>query len=280
VLPAILSRGTHLSLAALGARLEHHEVNGWRLPAHRLGPRGAEPWVLLHGMGATAATWLPLLPRLRRDCELLLPELSELGGARGPAPVLLPRNGAAAIVELLSRLFPDRPVTLAGTSLGGWIAVQAALAAPERIGRLVLVNPGGFRDQDWQAVARAVEVESSADAQRFLSALFARPPLLFSLAAPLLKRLHHSPAVAHLLGALSAEDAFGAAELARLPMPTALIWGEEDGIFRVEAGEAMARAMPHARLYRIAAAGHAVHWERRREVAAAVADFRARHPAA
>ena len=31
-----------------------------------------------------------------------------------------------------------------GMSFGGWIALQYAVAAPERIQRLVLLSPGGF----------------------------------------------------------------------------------------------------------------------------------------
>lgn len=272
--------GTRLLLAGFGASRQRLAAGDWRLPCHRLGRRGGERWLLLHGLGATAATWLPLLTELRREADLALPELSMLGGARGPTPALGPRDGARAALAALDALGWQDDVTLAGTSLGGWIAVRAALGAPHRFRRLVLLNPGGFRHQNWQEVERAVAIESGADARRFLAALFARPPRALAALAPLLARVHRSPAVAHLLATLREDDAFDERDLAALALPTALVWGEHDGIFRLAVGERMAAAFPNATLYRIARAAHAAHWERPRAVAAAIADFRARHPAA
>jgi len=83
-----------------------------------LGPRGGEPWVLLHGLGSIAATWAPVMRGLRRGCRMIVPELSALGGTRCPGDGL----GIGAAVEILRTLIDrelgGRPVTLAGLSLG------------------------------------------------------------------------------------------------------------------------------------------------------------------
>src|SRR5260370_17512593 len=44
----------------------------------------AEPWLLLHGLGSVAATWGLVLHSLRRDCVLIVPELSALAGTVRP----------------------------------------------------------------------------------------------------------------------------------------------------------------------------------------------------
>lgn len=269
---------TRAAFGALGSRDRRLTIGNYSLRVHDLGPRDAEPWVLLHGLAATAASWLPLVPRLRRTARLLLPELSDVGGTVGPRPALAVADGAEIVHELIVRLFPGRAVTLGGTSLGGWTAIRLALAHPECVARLVLLAPGGYRDQDWERAARAVRVEGPNDVPHTLRALFARPPWPLTRFPGPIAALYGTPAVRHLLGALREEDAFGAEDLARLAMPTALLWGEDDGIFDVTVGEAMARALPAGRLYRFSGAAHLPHWEASADVAAALADFRALHP--
>lgn len=274
------ARVTRTLFAALGGRTERVALAGFDLAVHRLGRPGGEPWVLLHGLGATGATFLPLLPALRRVADVVVPELAETGGSRGPVPSLAVADAVPIVAELVARSFPGRAITVAGSSLGGWVAIRLALAEPALAARLFLVSPGGYRDQDWEGVARAVTVESRADARRVLGALFARPPWALRLLPGAIASLYRGAPVRHLLGgALGPEDAFGDEELARVAAPTALLWGAEDGIFPLSTGEAMARALPRATFYPVSGAAHLPHWERRRETLAALADFRRRHPA-
>ncbi len=233
-----------------------------------------EPWVLLHGLGATAATYLPLLPQLQPDCDLLLPELSTLGGTRGPQPALAIPEATRVLAELIERRFPGRRVTVCGISLGGWIAVRLALARPDLVERLLLVVPGGYREQDWERIGQMVRVETYRDSAAIWQALFARPPLMLRLGRPLLFLAYRSSAVRAALATLREEDAFGDGELANLKMPVGLIWGAEDRLFLRSAGEQMARAIPHARFQAIDRAGHGVQWERPRAFFDAVQAFR------
>ena len=61
-----------------------------------LGPRGGEPWILLHGLGSVGSSWIPVMAALRRECRLLVPELSALGGTQAPGGGFGIREGAAA----------------------------------------------------------------------------------------------------------------------------------------------------------------------------------------
>ncbi len=266
---------TSAALAARGLKAEKQPTaGGWDVKCWRGGNPGGEPWVLLHGLGATAATYLPLLPQLQPDCDLLLPELSTLGGTRGPEAALTIPQATRALAELIERRFPGRAVTLGGISLGGWIAVRLALARPDLVSRLLLVVPGGYRDQDWERIGRMVRVETYRDSAAIWQALFSRPPFLLRLGRPFLYLAYRSTAVKAALATLREEDAYGDAELARLKVPTGLIWGAEDRLFEAAAGERMAHALPHAHFESIARAGHGVQWERPRKFFHAVRAFR------
>ncbi len=266
---------TAAALAARGLKAEAVPTReGWSIKCWRGGTPGGEPWLLLHGLGATAATYLPLLPQLQPDCELLLPELSSLGGSRGPEPALAIPAATRALAEIVEQRFAGRPMTVCGISLGGWIAVRLALARPDLVSRLLLVVPGGYREQDWERIGRMVRVETYRDSAAIWQALFARPPLLLRLGRPLLYLAYRSEAVGAALATLREEDAFGDAELATLKMPVGLIWGAEDRLFLSAAGERMAQAIPNGHFEAIADAGHGVQWERPRKFFDAVRAFR------
>lgn len=279
----MLTRAFELATAtALTARglkaVTVRTADGWNVKCWRGGNPAGEPWLLLHGLGATAATYLPLLPQLQTDCHLLLPELSALGGTLGPEPAFGIPQATRALAELIEQQFSDRQVTICGISLGGWIAVRLALARPDLVARLLLVVPGGYREQDWERIGRMVRVETYRDSATIWRALFAHPPLLLRLGRPLLYLAYRSEAVRAALGTLREEDAFGDAELARLKMPVGLVWGAEDRLFLREAGERMARALPNGRFVAIAEAGHGVQWERPRKFLEAVQAFRRERP--
>jgi 2-hydroxy-6-oxonona-2,4-dienedioate hydrolase len=254
----------------LGARRRRLQVGPVSLVYYRIGRADAEPWVLLHGLGSVAASWGPVLRRLRGDCRMIVPELSVLGGSAIAEGGLGVRPGAEAVARLIEAEFGGRPVTLVGISLGGWLATRLALDRPELVARLVLVDAGGYRDQDWDAIERLVRVHDRAGIERLYPALFVRVPWIMRLSRAAFLKAYTSRAVTGVLDGLTEADTFNAEDLGRLRMPTALIWGEKDGLFRLETARAMAAALPNATLQVLEGVGHAVHLERPARLAAAL----------
>lgn len=246
------------------------------LVLYDLGPRDGEPWLLVHGLGSLAVSWDPVLRALRRDCRMLVPELSALGGTRAPGGGLTIPQAAEAMARLLEAELPGRPATVAGLSLGGWIAVRLALAHPHLVGRLLLVDPGGYRDQDWSEVQRLVTVEDLAGVDRLYRAMFRQAPWIMRRSRRAFLEAYTSPGVKRILEQTRVEDAFGDADLLRLTVPTGLVWGEHDGLFTLETGRAMAAAIPGATLDVLRGCGHAVQLECPRQLVEAIQRFRER----
>jgi abhydrolase domain-containing protein 6 len=267
-----------LYLRLLGARRHVLEAGPVSLVYYSLGPADGEPWLLLHGLGSIAASWSPVMLRMRRQCRLLVPELSALGGTRSPGGGL----GVPAAVEVLTALIDreagGRPVTVLGLSLGGWMGVRLALAHPERIARLALVDIAGYRHQDWDRIQSLVRVRDLADVDRLYGALFVEVPWLMDVSRPAFLKAYTSPAVRGVLAGLTEADTFDGADLATLRMPAVVIWAEQDGLFTLETGRAIAAALPRASLEVVPHCGHAIHLERPGALNAAIQRFRAGTP--
>lgn len=252
---------TRYVLTLSGARRKHLRVGPVRLVYYVLGPEDGEPWVLLHGLGSVAATWGRTLFRLRRDCRLIVPELSSFGGSQIPGHALDIQQGVKVVSRLVEKEFGGRPVTLAGLSLGGWLAVRLALARPELVARLVLVNTGGYRQQDWEAIETLVRVNDMAGVERLYTAFFVQIPWVMEHSRGGFLQAYTSPVVQGVLDRLTPEDTFDDEDLRQLRMPAALIWGDRDGLFRIEGARAMAEALPNATLEILEGCGHAIHLE-------------------
>jgi pimeloyl-ACP methyl ester carboxylesterase len=266
------------SLRMLRARRERLEDGPISLVYYSVGPAEGEPWILLHGLGAVAATWLPVMRALcssrNSGCRVLVPELSALGGTRSPRAGLGVLRGAWIVARLIEKELGGRPATVVGISLGGWTAVRLALRRPDLVSRLVLIDAGGYREQDWDAVQKLVRVSDLAGIDRLYKALFVRVPWFLRLSRQGFLSTYTSPSVTETLDDMEEHDTFQNEDLARLRMPTALIWGEKDGLFPVEVARSMAAALPQVHLEVLPGCGHAVHIECPGRLVAAIERFR------
>ena len=94
--------------------------------------------VLVHGLGSGPDHWLPVARRLAQNHRVVLVELPGHGVGAMPEPFSL--ETATEALDATLRLQSREPVVLVGHSVGGLVAVSEALAHPERVSRLVLVE--------------------------------------------------------------------------------------------------------------------------------------------
>ena len=107
------------------------------------GPKDAPPVVLLHGYFATLTMWSPNIADFSKDYRVYAIGVMGQPGKSIPNPDEPIRDAADFVAWLsatLDGLNLDR-VFLVGMSYGGWLALNLALTAPERIRKLVLLSP-------------------------------------------------------------------------------------------------------------------------------------------
>lgn len=218
--------------------------------------------VLLHGFGGTHRAWdgvVALLSRERyRSLAIDLPGHGEAADA--PRPITF----GGCVEHVLARA-PERFV-LCGYSMGGRVALHVALAAPERVQRLVLVaSSAGIEDERERAARRdsdellARQLEEGPY-ERFIECwrcqpLFADEPPEVAERARADQRRNSPPALAAALrGIGTGEMAPLWDRLGELSMDVAVVAGERDRKFRA-LGRRMVELLPRGELV-VVSGGH------------------------
>ena len=240
----------------------------------------SENVVLLHGFGGTHRAWDGVIERLSperyRPLALDLPGHGEHADARGVDGEAITFAGC---VEHVLAHAPER-FTLCGYSLGGRVALHVALAAPERVSRLVLVSTtAGIEDASERAERSASDQRLASELEhapfgdfierwRTQPLLADEPPEVGALAREDQRRNRPDALAAVLRGVGTGEMEPLWDRLAELTMPVAVLVGERDAKFRA-LGRRMVALLPHAELV-IVPGGHGLPLENPAAVARAL----------
>jgi pimeloyl-ACP methyl ester carboxylesterase len=192
------------------------------------------------------------------------------GDAPGP-----PLGTVAAHAErLLGQLGPSGgPPVLVGHSLGGAIAIEAALAAPDRIAGLVLVATGARLPVPDDAMER-VRSDFGAECDRLASMCFA--PGAQEAIARRRKTLARIGPEALEAGYAASAGFDRRDRLGEVRAPALVIAGADDRLTPPWLGEELARGLPGAHMVVVEGAGHMVTLERDLTVNLLIAGYLAR----
>lgn len=236
---------------------------------------------LLHGWGMNARVFDELAVLLAAAFEVRALDLPGHGGREDAAA-----NTLRGWADELARQLPDNAILL-GWSLGGQVAMRAALDHPHKIARLVLLasTPKFVAGQDWrcgmapadlQGFGAALLAEPETTMLRFLSLQTHGMPGQKTLLQRLRQTLLAAPAASSeaLAGGLAVlRDTDLRAELPQLAQPTLVLHGALDTLTPPAAGAWLAAALPRARHIAFCRAAHAPHLSHAEEVAAAIGRF-------
>ena len=270
-------------------------VMGVRTAWLEAGPPDAPPVVLLHGLGATNASMLPLLVELARDHRVLAPDSPGFGASDAPASSYS-SAWYAAWLEAFQIRTASRPAVLIGNSMGGRVALEAGLAHPGSVRALVLLAPSpAFRRLRQYVpfvrlltpqVARlpqpALPHRLVVEGLRGMMSVPDRlPPSWYDAAADEAVRVLRSPAhrVAYLSVArqIYLEEAHGRHGFwDRLPglLPPALfVWGDRDRLVPASFAQHVSDALPTAASIVLEDCGHVPHYEHPSDTSSLVRGF-------
>ncbi len=234
--------------------------------------------LFLHGAGGHMVDD-PLLAALARKYRVVAPLLPGYGGSSGEDGLRDMLDVTLHSLDVLQALELKKPIVV-GHSMGGMIAAEMAAIAHTEIARLCLLAPAGL----WRDEQPVVDI--------FAKLPFELPALLFhdaELGAKLLTagggdmndteflkeflvtRARRLGMAGKLLFPIP--DRGLAARLYRITAKTLIVWGREDALIPPVYGDFFKKAIPGAKLVKVAGAGHAVGHEKPAAVLKAIRDF-------
>jgi pimeloyl-ACP methyl ester carboxylesterase len=264
------------------------------------GPVDAPPVVLVHGLGATNASMLPLIAALSHDFHVLAPDLPGHGGTQARGDQHRAEFLGNWLLAFLGQTCAE-PAVLVGNSLGGRTALEAALTSPDDVRGLVLLCPAvAFRRlRQFVPLVRLVRNEIAAlpvriprsVAMRGLRSLFAEPSRLADswYDAALDEFIRVFGIRANRLAIFSAlrhvylDEPFGESgfwdRLPALRPPALFLWGDRDNLVPAGFSRFVAEALPDAECVVLKSCGHVPQFEHPQLTARLTRDFIASLPA-
>jgi pimeloyl-ACP methyl ester carboxylesterase len=112
-------------------------------PIRYLAAGSGPPLVLVHGLGGAAANWRLVAPALAEERRVIVPELPGHGGS-GPLPAAPTLDPYAEAVLAVLEHEDALPAPWVGHSLGGLVALRAAVRRPGAVSGIVLAATAGI----------------------------------------------------------------------------------------------------------------------------------------
>ncbi len=246
-------RARRAALAEAGLERRTLDAEAGRLVYWRGG--AGEPLVLLHGSGDSAGTWAAVAPALVGRWQLLVPDLAGHGESE-PAEGVLPMATIFAGLEaLLDQAGFESPVTLAGNSMGAWLAMVYAHRHPERVARVVAINGGAVLGEPSELTLMPADREQ---ARRVMAALRdpSSPPLPDDVLDDIVRRSREGPIGRMMLDLAGMMGFLLDGRLGEVETPVDLLWGESDGLMKLRYAVRVAAGLPRARITLVPRCGH------------------------
>jgi pyruvate dehydrogenase E2 component (dihydrolipoamide acetyltransferase) len=235
------------------------------------GALASTPVLFLHGFGGDLDNWLFNLDAVAAAAPVIALDLP----GHGQSDARLPGNASLAdlagfVLHFLDGLGVQR-VHLVGHSMGGAIAAQMALAAPQRVASLVLIATAGMGAEINTGYTEGfVAAVTRRELKPVVEQLFADPALVRRQMLDDLLKYKRLDGVSQVLAQLGTQLFGGGrqaeqpvAQLAGSTVPMTLLWGAGDRI--IPAAHA-AQAPRGAKVHVLDGAGHMVMMEKAGEV--------------
>lgn len=266
--------------------------SGLRVRYIEHGDAKAPAIVLVHGYTASLDTWRPWMKDLA-GYRVIAIDLPGHGLTRAPETWQASPAAYAAVIEQVAAALKLDRFVLVGQSMGGYAAWEYALAYPQRLTGLVLVDAAGWpderpevREQRQSAMSRALanpagravlkDLDSEAVLRRGLLTAFEKDALVTDAMVERYVDMGRAPGHRDItLGALAEWDRWAKAtpqRLSGLRTPTLIMHGELDQLVPLDHARKFDAAIPDSRLIVYRGLGHMVNEE---APEATVADLKA-----
>lgn len=235
------------------------EINGCKINLRRGG--SGEPLVFLHGASGAPAI-MPFMETLAQRFDVLVPEHPGYGLSDEPEWLDNIHDAAYFYLDFLKHL-RLKNVTLMGSSMGGWMAMEMAVRDTSRIKSLVLVSPAGIQAPGVTPADIFLMSPEELVRRLFHDAKLAEQRLAEPVTAEAIDvALKNRHTTARLAWEPRLHDPHLPKWLHRIDVPVKIVWGAEDRILPVGILDELKKLLPQAKTTVMKNVGHLPHAER------------------
>jgi pimeloyl-ACP methyl ester carboxylesterase len=217
------------------------------------GAVSSPPLVLLHGSSSNSAAWMGDVLAYSPCYRTYAIDIPGEPGKSAPARPSLKAEGYVDWLDDLLVALHTEQTAMVGVSLGGWIALQYAIARPERVSKLALLCPGGVTAPrtSWMLRLIVLSLFGERGLAAIKRAMFHDVPISEEVEAFMdLVQAHYNPRI-------EAPPVFSDRELAQVRMPTLLVAGEKDVAYDSrKTATRLRELLPHFQAVLLPEAGH------------------------
>lgn len=222
--------------------------------------------VLIHGFTAEASHWFRFSRLLDKRRCLIIPDLPGFGQSeyRRSLSFRIPEQ-QIRLQRFLAKVRPRGKFDLVGSSMGGHIVLQYALANPTTIRTVTLFNGGGIKSplqsdasRYYERTGRAIfEVRTKKDFERIMRMSMQDPPWMPSVVSEYLagEFMERRQRYVDIFKQIYFQDLLEH-RLSGFAVPLMIIWGREDRLLDVSMAYQMQRLVRDAGLHVVKNAGH------------------------
>ncbi len=235
------------------------------------------PVLMLHGFDSSVFEYRRLLPFLACHHETWAVDLLGFGFTQRPEDLSFSPTEIRSHLHAFWQQAIARPVVLAGASMGGAAAIDFALAYPEAVDRLILLDSAGFAKGgpetklmvpplDWIAT----EVLRNSWVRNRISRLAYENCSFASQDAATCAALHlecEGWRRATIAFTKSGGYTFLSEQIKHVKVPTLVLWGEQDRILGIDDAKKFEWAIEKSQLVWIEDCGHVPHLEKTSQTA-------------
>lgn len=276
---ASLSAGPGNALAAPDGEIADKYATVFGAKIHYLEAGSGPVVILLHGLGGSVSNWAPTIAPLAQKYRVIVPD--QIGFGKSDKPMLNYRVGT--LVDFLDGLYKQlgiQKASLVGNSLGGFTAAAYAIAHPEKVDKLVLVDAAGFSvtgDID-PRVLNGLNASTRQQVKDLIALVFYNKEAFGSDAA--IDTFFASRVTAgdgytiqRFIDSIGHGEDILDGKLGAIKQPTLIIWGREDGLTQLAMGQRFNKEIAGSQMLIIDKCGHVPQLEKSAEFNAGLMKF-------
>ncbi len=270
----------------LTVRSAHSGGHDW--PYLEGGPRGSLPLLLVHGFGGDKDNWAMLAPHLTDRYHVIIPDLVGFGdNVRDPDLPYDIKAQTDRLVGFMDAIGLAR-AHIVGNSMGGWIALQAALDHPDRLATLTLVNNAGVKGAEESTLQKLPRTDKSplvpetvGELKQLMGFIAHKPRPIPGRFMDVVfeERSQHSALLEQIFWTIvnDGDERPLNDRLGEVRVPTLVIWGRHDQLIHVSCVAELEKGIPGSEAVIFEDAGHVPMLEKPAATAAVLRRFLAKH---